>query len=199
MGQKPVQTGHPDVVETYHLVPEDLGGQRSLLRDGNVGGAAGCHQDRSGPVRFRNRTDDPDPRFRPVIQFKLRPDGFRGLRGEPGDQNRLLSVPLHGVRDSQNLGGRFPGPVYDFRRALADLPVEVDFRVPQIHERRFFQSQDRVLDAHFPGLHGLQNVSDFRFQPLTSRSSSTAEYQGFSSARIRSRFRITRSICPGGT
>ena len=78
LGEEAVQPRHPHVVDTLHVAPEKIGGDRGLLRHRDVGGAGGQDQD--------------PPRPPPVVPP---PDGHRpGLLVEDGVGGESPDAPI---------------------------------------------------------------------------------------------------------
>ena len=167
-----VEPRHAHVVKAQDVVSQHPRRPVGLLGHGNVAGAAGGHHDLSQPRGSGEFPGDGQAGVFMVVNGVALGDFRRRLRREAGDEHRGLAVFGHGVEDAGDLRRGLPRAVDHLRRPLADLPVEIHLGIAQVFKGRFLEGVERLVHAHFPGFHALEQ-GFYILHGRTSKSSST--------------------------
>ena len=115
--EKAMNPGNPDVVEADYLIPQHLGGDSCFFGHRNVACSARSDDHFADSGGSGHYTDDTGARQLVIIQrsdpAQTLADEVRDLLRDPGDQNGLLTVLEHGLRDPEDVLLRFPRTVDD--------------------------------------------------------------------------------------
>src|SRR5207253_1814306 len=121
--EDPVDSRDADVVQAGHGASHQLGRDPGLLRDGNIGGPCGHHQD-GAPCRLRRIADRDDRRLLMVgdpFSHKGLPKSIVHVRGGARRQDESLRFG-HPAADLDDALRRFAETQDDFREASAQFP-----------------------------------------------------------------------------
>ena len=170
IGQQPVNARHAHVVQTHHAAAQGLGGDRRLLRHGDVAGSAGADHHVARAVRLRHRPRDADAADRAVVQRMAAHHDFGLLRIQSGDQRGALARGLHAVQDAADLLGGLALAVDHLGRALAQRAVVVHLGVTDVRKGLGFERVQRLLGRKLPRLHPFEKLQCFllfHFMPFS--------------------------------
>jgi len=182
-----VQARNAHVVQPIDIVPHDLGADRGLLGDGEIGRARRRDQHHAlAALDGQPAFDDAGLGMEGGVRHDA-PDRLEGLRRGPCHQQRM-PAPDDGAGDAGDLIGGLGLPEHHLREPLTDRPVVVNPGVAQVLERvgsGLFRQHFRGLGRQIAALHGEEQLAPrerppgsaihlifqgFRFDSVTSRS-----------------------------
>ena len=160
--------GNPDVVEADYLIPQHLGGDSCFFGHRNVACSARSDDHFADSGGSGHYTDDTGARQLVIIQrsdpTQTLPDEVRDLLRDPGDQNGLLTVLEHGLRDPEDVFLRFPRTVDDLGNTLSDAAMHVHLGIfSDFLDRFHLQLQRGVVGRDFTFGYLLKQLVQFRF------------------------------------
>lgn len=140
-----MDTGDTGIVDPGDVVPQEFGGDRGLLRNGDVAGTGGDDGDLPDGFLRGTGSDDAYTADGVVLQGDELGDGIRLLPVDTGDHHRPHTPFRHDAGDGDYLLGGLPGTVDDLGDTLADTAVEVHLRESQVLEGFQTESQHGVV------------------------------------------------------
>ncbi len=174
MGQQTVHPGNPNVVKPHHFISQHPRRKGGLLRHRDIACSPGCHHNLPNPVRHGKNAHDAYAGLLIICHLMFSAYRFRFFRGKPGDQNHILPVPFHSIRNTADLLRRFACTVDYFRRSLAHLPVKVHLGIPDIRKGFRLYLKQCLIYRHPSILDRLKDFPHLMIHPLSSKSSKTA-------------------------
>ena len=128
---------HADVVEARHRAPHELRRDAGLLRDGNVGGPGGHHEDGT-PGRLRRISDRHDRRLlmvrHPLSDQRL-PKASVHVGGGPRRQDEPVRF-RHPAGDLDDALGRLAEAEDHLRESATEIPMRIQLGESQILVRQ---------------------------------------------------------------
>ena len=162
---QPVQPCDSDVLVDHDLRPQQLGGDSRLVKDRTIRGTGGHHCDQA--PRFGSRPRHPYG-ARPYILLRVRRDRAdrrSDLLIRAGDESRARPRVEHGFDDLGYLARGLPLSEHGLRRALPQLPVQIDTRKPQVAVCEGREPLQPIRWGDLAPLDGLEQSYQFAPQP----------------------------------
>ena len=168
-----MDAGNAHIIEAHDLIAQHLRCDGSLLGNRDVAGAAGCDHHAALSRGLRQLPDHAGLGELVIFERKLGTHKSRRLFGQARDEDGLLPVFHHGLRNAQDVLLRLARAVDHLRHALADAAVKVHLGIfTDLLKRLHLELERRVLGADRPGGDLVKQRRHLRFvHSLTSRAS----------------------------